>query len=223
MAPRQKLIAIHPVHGYAIQPQQDLKTMKRNARERNRVQAVNSCFENLRRCVPSAAVYKKMSKVNIVHHALEYIHQLMEILQDDDQPSPCLEKLSSAASPASHFHSPSFSFNHPSSSMSAFNSSSSASMTSSSSSTYEWAMRAQASHFLPSPFLTPNTPHFPPHHLMYSPGYQQYSSTSLAANSPAISEVESCPQQFPPFSPVTPPSPDEEEDVLDAIVEWQSC
>ena len=83
MAPRSKLVAYHPVHGYAIQPQQDLKTIKRNARERNRVQTVNKTFETLKQHVPSAAVYKKLSKLNIVHHAMQYIHQLVYMLHSD--------------------------------------------------------------------------------------------------------------------------------------------
>ena len=80
MVARSKLVAYHPVHGYPIHPTQDLKTIKRNARERNRVETVNRSFETLRQHVPTALQYKKMSKVNIVHHALDYIHQLMYML-----------------------------------------------------------------------------------------------------------------------------------------------
>ena len=83
MVAKSKLVAYHPIHGYAIQPQQDLKTIKRNARERNRVQTVNTSFEVLRKHVPSAAMYKKLSKVNIIQHALQYIHQLAYILDND--------------------------------------------------------------------------------------------------------------------------------------------
>ena len=81
MAPKPKLVVLHPVHGYKIKPAQDLKTMKRNARERNRVQTVNCGFERLRLMVPSAAADKKMSKVNILGHAVEYIHCLHSFLQ----------------------------------------------------------------------------------------------------------------------------------------------
>ena len=89
MAPRQRLVAIHPVHGYAIAPPQDLRTMKRNARERNRVQTVNQSFEALRRVVPTAAAHKKLSKVNIIQQAMEYIHCLMQLVdQDSASPSP---------------------------------------------------------------------------------------------------------------------------------------
>ena len=262
MAPRQKLIAIHPVHGYAIQPQQDLKTMKRNARERNRVQAVNSCFENLRRCVPSAAVYKKMSKVNIVQHALEYIHQLMEILQDDDQLSPGSEQSSLlSTSSASLFHYPSSSLFHcPTTS------STSSSTSLPFSHPHEWTLRHQhqASYFPSTPFGTPSTPFSTPSTPFSTPNtpfltpitpfstpstpfltpstpfltpttpthpgdssthmvpYHQ-ATTTVFPTSPHQVSAYSYPPLSAQFSPVSPTSPDEEEDVLDAIVEWQTC
>ena len=81
MAPRTKLVAIHPIHGYAIKPPQDLKTIKRNERERNRVETVNRGFEVLRRHVPTAAMVKKMSKVNILNQAVDYIEYLKQILE----------------------------------------------------------------------------------------------------------------------------------------------
>jgi hypothetical protein len=196
MAPRTKLIAIHPVHGYAIMPQQDLKTIKRNARERNRVQAVNSCFENLRRNVPSAAVYKKMSKVNIVHHALEYIHQLMQVLHGE-QISPGASEHSSACSPVSSYPSHSCSFQD-------LNNRSS-SVCSPSPQSSEWGHH--------------------PHHLepMISPDYFQYSppTPTGAIFSPVSvsSALDSCCGGLGQFKHVL----EEEEDVLDAIVDWQSC
>ncbi len=88
MGAKSKMVAYHPVHGYAIQPQQDLKTIKRNARERGRVQNVNRSFEVLRQHVPSANMYKKLSKVNIIQHALQYIHQLTCVLDNDQQQMP---------------------------------------------------------------------------------------------------------------------------------------
>ncbi len=99
MAPRQRLVALHPVHGYAIAPPQDLKTMKRNARERNRVLTVNQSFETLRRAVPSAAAHRKLSKVNIVQQAMEYIHSLIQLLQQADMTSQGSPRVSGASSP----------------------------------------------------------------------------------------------------------------------------
>ena len=84
MAPRSKLVAIHPIHGYAIKPQQDLKTIKRNERERNRVETVNRGFETLRQHVPTAASVKKMSKVNILAQAVDYIMYLQQMLDTSE-------------------------------------------------------------------------------------------------------------------------------------------
>ena len=58
-------MAIHPVHGYAIPPPQDVKVSRRNARERNRVKTVNDGFEKLKRSIPAAATVKKLSKVRL--------------------------------------------------------------------------------------------------------------------------------------------------------------
>ena len=82
MAPKAKLVAYHPVHGYKIKPQQDLKTIKRNERERSRVETVNSGFETLRKHIPTAAALKKMSKVNILNEAMEYIQYLRSVLHN---------------------------------------------------------------------------------------------------------------------------------------------
>lgn len=90
MAPR-KLMAVHPSRGYAILPQQDPKTAKRNARERNRVKTVNTGFDVLKTHIPSAAGVKKMSKVNILSHAVDYIqylHRLIHEQQQQQQHSP---------------------------------------------------------------------------------------------------------------------------------------
>eukprot|EP00090_Calanus_glacialis_P011071 TRINITY_DN19554_c0_g1_i1.p1 TRINITY_DN19554_c0_g1~~TRINITY_DN19554_c0_g1_i1.p1 ORF type:complete len:252 (-),score=29.03 TRINITY_DN19554_c0_g1_i1:499-1254(-) len=87
MKPRTKLVAIHPVHGYAIPPPQDVKVSRRNARERNRVKSVNNGFEILKRHIPSAAPVKKMSKVNILSHAVDYIESLTALLKEAPNPN----------------------------------------------------------------------------------------------------------------------------------------
>jgi len=76
-------MAIHPIHGYVIKPQEDLKTIKRNTRERNRVQTVNKGFDMLQRHVPTAAPIKKMSKVCVLQHAMEYIRNLCALLEQE--------------------------------------------------------------------------------------------------------------------------------------------
>ena len=86
--PRTKLVVHHPVHGYAIPPPQDVKVSRRNARERNRVKTVNSGFEMLKKHIPSAAPVKKMSKVNILNQAVEYIEALQCLLKETPPETP---------------------------------------------------------------------------------------------------------------------------------------
>ena len=90
MAPKAKLVAYHPVHGYKIKPAQDLKTIKRNERERKRVEVVNKGFETLRQHVPSAVPVKKMSKVGILNEAMEYIAYLRTVLVQQSSSEPVL-------------------------------------------------------------------------------------------------------------------------------------
>lgn len=56
---------------------------KRNARERRRVQAVNSAFVQLRKCVPVENRKKRLSKVKTLHKAIEYIGALKQLLASD--------------------------------------------------------------------------------------------------------------------------------------------
>lgn len=53
---------------------------RRNERERNRVRLVNLGFANLRQHVPNSSKNKKMSKVDTLRSAVEYIKQLQELL-----------------------------------------------------------------------------------------------------------------------------------------------
>ena len=100
MAPKTKLVAFHPVHGYKIKPQQDLKTIKRNERERKRVETVNRGFETLRQHVPTAAQIKKLSKVSILTEAMDYIQYLYGCLQQSAS-DPVLLHYSQTAPPSS--------------------------------------------------------------------------------------------------------------------------
>ena len=79
MAPQPKHV-IHPIHGYKVKPTENLKTIKRNERERHRVQNLNNGFEILRQNIPAVAAMKKMSKMNILSHAVNYIQYLHQIL-----------------------------------------------------------------------------------------------------------------------------------------------
>lgn len=54
---------------------------KRNARERNRVRAVNEAFVKLRRMIPTlAARQKRVSKVKTLQKAVQYIQELVYVL-----------------------------------------------------------------------------------------------------------------------------------------------
>lgn len=64
-------------------------TTKRNARERNRVRFINDCFEVLREHIPyefvlddqKSAANRKLSKVETLKYATQYIKQLTELLE----------------------------------------------------------------------------------------------------------------------------------------------
>ncbi|XP_015922772.1 achaete-scute homolog 1a [Parasteatoda tepidariorum] len=57
---------------------------RRNERERNRVRQVNLGFATLRQHVPNGAKSKKMSKVETLRSAVQYIKQLQQLLTDED-------------------------------------------------------------------------------------------------------------------------------------------
>ena len=210
MAPRSKMVAIHPIHGYAIKPQQDLKTIKRNERERNRVETVNRGFETLRRHVPTAATVKKMSKVNILSEALDYIMQLKQML---DQPGSDMTLEPQQMSPWTQYH-----------------------------------HQPQYHHHHHSPHHHHHSPHqyhqqmtqLTPSSYQDTSSHGYYSDTSL--QSPALSRSHSwtspvvtksawtSPQSFhevhiktelPDSTTDIVDSSGDEEDVLDAIAEWQ--
>ena len=61
-------------------PVQPAKVERRNLRERNRVKQVNCGFDYLRSHIPGAAKQKKMSKVETLRHAVEYIQMLQRLL-----------------------------------------------------------------------------------------------------------------------------------------------
>ncbi|RWS06778.1 achaete-scute 1a-like protein [Dinothrombium tinctorium] len=58
---------------------------RRNARERRRVQAVNSAFARLRKAVPVENRTKRLSKVKTLQRAIEYINNLMNLLKKADE------------------------------------------------------------------------------------------------------------------------------------------
>lgn len=60
---------------------------KRNARERRRVQAVNTAFARLRKCVPFDNRNKRLSKVKTLQKAIEYIESLTDVLMSEKSSS----------------------------------------------------------------------------------------------------------------------------------------
>ena len=58
---------------------------RRNARERNRVKEVNNGFTVLRQHIPGAATTKKISKVDTLKQAVEYIQNLQVLLEENDK------------------------------------------------------------------------------------------------------------------------------------------
>jgi len=60
---------------------------RRNERERNRVKMVNLGFATLRQHVPNGAKNKKMSKVETLRSAVEYIRQLQRLLGQNSENS----------------------------------------------------------------------------------------------------------------------------------------
>ncbi|XP_072529716.1 achaete-scute homolog 1b-like [Salminus brasiliensis] len=97
--------------GYSIPQQQPVAVARRNERERNRVKQVNMGFQTLRQHVPNGAANKKMSKVETLRSAVEYIRALQQLLDEHDAisaafrcgvPSPSLSHSYSAEPESPH-------------------------------------------------------------------------------------------------------------------------
>ncbi|XP_068800927.1 achaete-scute homolog 2 [Struthio camelus] len=71
---------------------------RRNERERNRVRLVNLGFAALRQHVPHGAASKKMSKVETLRSAVEYIRALQRLLAEHDAAAPAAASSSSSPS-----------------------------------------------------------------------------------------------------------------------------
>ncbi|XP_070610944.1 achaete-scute homolog 1 [Erythrolamprus reginae] len=91
--------------GYSLPQQQPAAVARRNERERNRVKLVNLGFATLREHVPNGAANKKMSKVETLRSAVEYIRALQQLLDEHDAVS--------AAFQAGVLSSPAISPNYP--------------------------------------------------------------------------------------------------------------
>ena len=69
--------------------------LRRNARERDRIRNVNDAFDSLRSHVPSGELVKgrKISKVETLKSAIEYIHALRDVLGDEFVPIELTDEL----------------------------------------------------------------------------------------------------------------------------------
>ncbi|GAB6030144.1 achaete-scute complex 2 [Chamberlinius hualienensis] len=65
---------------------------RRNERERNRVKLVNMGFATLRDHVPNGSKNKKMSKVDTLRSAVEYIRKLQQLLDDEEDDDESFEE-----------------------------------------------------------------------------------------------------------------------------------
>ena len=77
--------------------QMKMGTTRRNARERNRVRHINTCFELLRQHIPQhhqqqqqqqQQHQKKLSKVDTLKSAMIYIENLRQLLENSSSSSP---------------------------------------------------------------------------------------------------------------------------------------
>ncbi|XP_071941226.1 achaete-scute homolog 1a-like [Antedon mediterranea] len=69
---------------YTMSHQQTASVARRNERERNRVKLVNTGFDTLRQQLPNGLETKKMSKVETLRSAVDYIRQLQQLLDEND-------------------------------------------------------------------------------------------------------------------------------------------
>ncbi|CAL4109153.1 unnamed protein product [Meganyctiphanes norvegica] len=70
--------------GYVVSPA-PMAVARRNQRERNRVKQVNNGFATLRNHIPGASKAKKISKVDTLKQAVEYINALQNLLDEHDR------------------------------------------------------------------------------------------------------------------------------------------
>ncbi|XP_076346836.1 achaete-scute homolog 1-like [Tachypleus tridentatus] len=71
--------------GYVLQPYRLAAVTRRNERERNRVRLVNLGFATLQQHVPNRAKNRKMSKVETLRSAVDYIKCLQELLAQQEE------------------------------------------------------------------------------------------------------------------------------------------
>ncbi|XP_019631522.1 PREDICTED: achaete-scute homolog 1a-like [Branchiostoma belcheri] len=94
--------------GFGASQKHPRKMSRRNERERQRVRMVNMGFANLRNLVPDGRTNKKMSKVETLRSAMEYIRQLKELVEEHDAVTAVLSQAFPRAQ--AHLPPPSYSY-----------------------------------------------------------------------------------------------------------------
>ncbi len=236
----RRKIAFHPTLGYAVAPPMPAKVARRNARERNRVKQVNCGFEVLRAHIPTAAKAKKMSKVDTLKHAVEYIQILQQMLSEKESTTSLASTASGASGsyqqtgsasyqPPNNFAQPPLTPNTPTTSTSSmcFPTPTPSGTGNGNESGYDTASSFYSA-TSPSPMsdlMSPSHPHSQHsgaliHHPQYqhsSHVYHSQSPTSAAANS-------NYDQQYSTNAAATSfyhEANSEEDELLDVIAKWQ--
>ncbi|XP_059486866.1 achaete-scute homolog 1b-like [Neocloeon triangulifer] len=190
---------------YGNLPGQPVSVARRNARERNRVKQVNNGFSTLRQHIPFTARNKKMSKVETLRCAVEYIRSLQMMLDEKKEDLPVAASPAPSEVEAPQHYAPAFS-----------------PTTSEHSSVSSYHQQQ----FQPQPLM---------HHLMQPASLSPpCSAASEPASSPTPSFEESETTSYHPMYPeptttVVPvqaydnyqPMSPEDEELLDAISWWQ--
>lgn len=193
---------------------QTVSVARRNARERNRVKQVNNGFSNLRQHIPPTVVTaltkggrgsaKKLSKVDTLKMAVEYIRSLKDMLEDNENSSGAGSSTSSYYCESSELQS------IPRSEASL---SPTPSYSSDASSTLNYTpnhVQSHQTHFKQEPF-DPSTSPAPSYHSdIPIHHHQQIFTSTPAAFKPPVNHYDN-------YSPVSP----DDEDLLDAITWWQ--
>lgn len=183
----KRKIAFHPEKGYPIEPETQPKTVRRNARERNRVRNIDVGFEKLRVTIPTAAAQKKISRVKILSSAVDYIQHLHTLLNEHD--THCRGSTMIKQEPISNLPTPPKSTNVSPQVMSQYSPFAHH--------PHPGYMHHQYPMHYPSPLPTPHSPispgYMPPHHYMQhdtasiaSSGYYSQPSPSASQISPSV-------------------------------------
>lgn len=197
---------------------QTVSVARRNARERNRVKQVNNGFSNLRQHIPQHVVTnlsksgrgsaKKLSKVDTLKMAVEYIRRLKDMLDENENSASANSSTSSYYSDGSQLQS------IPRSEASLSPTPSYSSDASSHVSYTPNIIQSHQTHFKQEPFdayIDPSNSPAPSYHSDIPIHHHQ----QVFVPTPTPYKPEQ--HQFDNYSPVSP----EDEDLLDAITWWQ--